>query len=118
VLQEAEVGNDGMIALVDPADGRVRACRGPLRLAPNTNIAAIPNDQGDAGGTFGRLACVSATDSATRLHTCSRTAGRDLVLIAAMEQEAAMRLATRMKWHSTVPGSPVSSICCCSPPAG
>jgi hypothetical protein len=36
VLQEAEVGNDAMVALLDP----VRAHRGPLILAPNTNIAA------------------------------------------------------------------------------
>jgi hypothetical protein len=36
VLQEAGVGNDGMVALLDP----VRASRGPLILAPNTNIAA------------------------------------------------------------------------------
>ncbi len=45
------------------------------------------------------MAGVSATDSATRLHAWSRTPGRDLILIVAMEQEEAMRLATRMKWH-------------------
>jgi hypothetical protein len=36
----------------------------------------------------GHCACVSATDSATRLHTCRRIPGRDPILLAAMEQQS------------------------------
>jgi hypothetical protein len=41
-FQGTEVGNDGMVALVAPADSRVRAYWAPLSLDPKTNIAASP----------------------------------------------------------------------------
>ncbi len=42
MLQEAEVGNDGLVALLDPADSPGRAYRRPLSLTPNPTIAASP----------------------------------------------------------------------------
>jgi signal transduction histidine kinase/CheY-like chemotaxis protein len=94
VLNETNLGAGALLALVGLEDGKLRGAVGPASIDPGASIsdtamfAAIrPADSGIWTGP-------SASDAVQRIHAFRHIPGRNLAVVVAMNETAAMRPAT------------------------
>ena len=94
VLAQTNVGNNGLVALLGLTDGLIRAAVGPDRVDPEASWTATQMFRAMRRDPTGMWIGPSAADSVMRIHAFREIAGRDLVIVVAMDETRAMAPAT------------------------
>jgi signal transduction histidine kinase/DNA-binding NarL/FixJ family response regulator len=102
VFAASAPSGDEFAALIGMTDGKLRATFGAAGGTPDASIADTQMfaavDAGDSGLWVGP----SATDAAVRVHAFRRLPGRDLAIIAGLNQLEAMRPVAIWRWQARV----------------
>ena len=102
VFNQTNIGPDGLIALVGLTDGLVRAAVGPPTLDPEVSIRGSALFEALQQTPAGLWVGASATDSIRRIHGVQRIPGRDLAVVVALEERAAMYPARQWRMYALV----------------
>jgi signal transduction histidine kinase/CheY-like chemotaxis protein len=102
VFEAASPGQGGFAALVGLTDGKLRGTSGPAGTTPDSNIADTPMFAAVDATESGLWTGPSASDAITRVHAFRRVPGRDLSVIAGLDQQEAMRPVTIWERQSRI----------------
>ena len=94
LFTEANLGLQGMTALIDTRVGRVQAIVGPAAANPNYDIAASAMYAAMQARPDGTWIGASAPDGVQRIHAFRRIPGHQFAVVVAVDEAAAMRPAT------------------------
>jgi signal transduction histidine kinase/CheY-like chemotaxis protein len=100
VFSASAPSGNGFAALIGLTDGKLRATFSATTTTQDASVADTPMfaamEVGDAGVWEGP----SATDAVTRIHAYRRIPGRDLAVIAGLDQREVMQPVTAGQWQA------------------
>jgi signal transduction histidine kinase/ActR/RegA family two-component response regulator len=89
--RQADLGDNGLIAIVGVRDGRLRALVGPPAVQPDRDISGTEMMTALRADPNGRWTGPSATDGVTRIHAFRAVPDRDLAVVLAFDAPSALR---------------------------
>ncbi|HEX3996204.1 MAG TPA: PAS-domain containing protein, partial [Acetobacteraceae bacterium] len=95
----APTGN-GFAALIGLTDGKLRATFGATGAAQDASVADTKMFAAIDGGNAGLWVGPSATDAVIRIHAFRKIPGRDLAVIAGLDQNEVMQPVTTWQWQA------------------
>jgi len=101
---------NGFAALIDLTDGKVRDTFGSVTTSPDASIADTPMFGAVDATESGLWIGPSATDAVVRVHAFRRIQGRDLAVIAGVDQQEVLQPVTVWRWQSREFGGAISGL--------
>lgn len=96
LYHQADLGANGMVAIVGTRDARLRALAGPSVAAPGLDISGTPMLAALRGDPKGRWTGPSAPDGVRRVHAFRLVPNRDLAVVVAFDAASAMRASSAL----------------------
>lgn len=100
VFARTDVDDNGLVALIGLTDGLIRAAVGPAAVDPDASQLNTPMHRAILRQRGGLWTGVSAPDSVPRLHAFQEIAGRDLVVVVAMDSALALAPLEWWRWQA------------------
>jgi PAS domain-containing protein len=110
IFSQTDLGTNAFVALLGISDGRLRAAVGPSTIDPDVSISETPMFQAIQHSDSGVWTGPSPTDAVMRIHAFRRIGDRDLMVIAAMTEDEALRPATIWREQADIFASCITAL--------
>lgn len=110
VFSAAAPTGNGFAALIGLTDGKVRAASGATGESPDTSVADTPMFAAIAASDGGLWVGPSAPDAVVRIHAFRKLPGRDLAVVAGLDQREVMQPVATWQWQERMFAGTISAL--------
>jgi signal transduction histidine kinase len=110
VFASASPPGNGFAALINLTEGKMRVAFGAVTATPDASIADTPMFGAVDATESGIWTGPSATDAVVRIHAIRRIAGRDLAVIAGVDEQEVLQPVAVWRWQTRAFASAVTGL--------
>jgi signal transduction histidine kinase/CheY-like chemotaxis protein len=110
VFTTASPPGNGFAALIGLADGKLRVAYGAAGATPDASIADTPMFAAVDASESGLWVGPSATDAVIRIHAFRRIPGRDLAVVAGVDETDVLRPVVTWRWQSRLSAAAITGL--------